>query len=307
MKKAMDRKSFLKNAGLLSAVPLLSSLEGYPFARTYTKSSTLKVMTCNIRVDLDEDRQKGVGWESRKDACVKVIQHQRADIIGFQEVLKNQFLDLKSVLKDYYGLGFDGPEMDMYSEGYHGIAKNPIFFSKSRFFILAAGGYWLSETPLEAGSMSWGSARARHINWVRLYDKSTKQEFRFLNTHLDHVSNEAKLGQIKMIIEEAAQYRPNFPQILVGDFNSRSESPVIQEVLSSDWLDSYLQVHGESDPGPTTHDFTGPNDPKKDKRKKIDFIFIKGGFKASDSTIIRDSYKDVYPSDHYFVDAVLHF
>src|SRR5690606_5366385 len=110
------------------------------------KSSAIKILTCNIRVDLEDDRLKGVGWDSRKEACVAIIKKQKADVIGFQEVLKNQFLDLKADLTDYHGINFDGPEMDMYKHGYHGIAKNPIFFSKYRFELLAAGGYWLSET-----------------------------------------------------------------------------------------------------------------------------------------------------------------
>src|SRR5690606_34047807 len=117
---------------------------------------------------------------------------QNPDIIGFQEVLKPQFLDLKAGMKDFQGLNFDGPEMDMHEEGYHGIAKNPIFFSKKRFELLAAGGYWLSETPLIAGSQSWGTARARNMAWVRVYDRVTRKELRVLNLHLDHVSNEAK-------------------------------------------------------------------------------------------------------------------
>lgn len=302
----MNRKSFFRKAGVLSALPFLKSMDAYAMDVGQKKTS-FHVLTCNIRVALDEDEANGVGWSTRKEGCLKIIKAQNPDIIGFQEVLKPQFLDLKAGLEDFHGLNFDGPEMDAHKEGYHGIAKNPIFFSKKRFELLAAGSYWLSETPLVAGSKSWGTARARNMSWVRLYDRVTQKEFRFLNLHLDHVSNGAKLAQTQLVLEESAQYQPDFPQIFVGDFNANATSKIIQSVLSAGWKDSFVEVNGDQDPGPTVHVFLGPDDPKKDVRKKIDFIFCKGKVEAISSRIIRDSYKGRYPSDHYFVDAVLQF
>jgi len=298
----MDRKSFLKTAGVLSTLPLLKPVEAYT-QTVGQKKKSIHVLTCNIRVALDEDETNGVGWSKRKEACLQVIKAQKPDIIGFQEVLKPQFLDLKEGFKDFQGLNFDGPEMDLYKEGYHGIAKNPVFFSKKRFELIAAGGYWLSEAPLVAGSKSWETARARNMNWVRLYDRVAQKEFRFMTLHLDHVSNQAKLAQIKVVLDESAQYQPDFPQILVGDFNAAATSAIIQSVLSAGWEDSYVAVNGNQNPGPTVHSFLGENDPKKDIRKKIDFVFLKGPAKASASRIIKDTYKGIYPSDHYFLSA----
>ncbi|HMR20344.1 MAG TPA: endonuclease, partial [Sphingobacterium sp.] len=91
----------------------------------------------------------------------------------------------------------------------------------------------------------------------------------------------------------------------VGDFNASAPSKVIQSILFAGWKDSYVEVHGEGEPGATVHSFKGEDDPKKDVRKKIDFIFTKGNVTAVDSKIIKDSYRGIYPSDHYFVEAVL--
>src|SRR5690606_23215938 len=112
---------------------------------------------------------------------------------------------------DHFSFGFEGPEMDAFTEGYHGIAKNPIFFSKKRYELLSAGGFWLSETPLVAGSKSWNTARARHVNWVRLRDKKTGADFRVLNLHLDHKSQLAKEEQTKLVLKEAKQYEGDYP------------------------------------------------------------------------------------------------
>lgn len=300
----MNRKSFFRKAGALSLLPFFKYVDSYASDIGQQKAN-LQILTCNIRVALEEDELNGVGWSSRKEGCLKIIKGQKPDIIGFQEVLRTQFVDLREGLKDFHGLNFDGPEMDAHKDGYHGIAKNPIFFSKKRFELRAAGSYWLSETPLIAGSKSWGTARARNMSWVRLYDRTTRKEFRFLNLHLDHVSNEAKLAQVQLVLDEADQYQTDFPQIFVGDFNANAQSKIVQNVLSAGWRDSYAEANGDQDPGPTVHVFLGPNDPKKDVRKKIDFIFLKGAIATSTSTVIKDAYKGVYPSDHYFVEAVL--
>lgn len=277
-------------------------------AKQEPKSKGLhKVLSCNIRVALEEDEANGVGWSSRKSICLGIVKNRKPDIICLQEVLKVQAEDFKAFFPKFQLVGFDGPEMDAHPTGYHGIAKNPILFSTDRYELIGAGTYWLSETPLVAGSMSWETARARHANWVRLKERKTGREFRVVNLHLDHVSNKAKLEQTKLVLEESAQYQPDFPQILVGDFNANATSEIIQSVLSAGWKDSFVEVNGDQDPGATVHGFMGKDDPKKDARKKIDFIFMKGSIGAIGSEIIRDSYKGVYPSDHYFVEADIQF
>ncbi len=340
-KPKTNRRDFLIKAGLFASIPFLHRFD-VEAAENILKTSTtgknsLKVLTCNIRVDLPEDAEKGLGWKDRRKSCLYVIKKQQADLIGFQEVLRGQFLDLKASLPDYFAFGFDGPEMDRFKEGYHGIAKNPIFFAKKRFELLTAGGYWLSETPLQAGSISWGSARARNATWVRLLDKKTNKEIRLINLHLDHVSNEAKEKQMDVVLKDAAQYQQDFVQILTGDFNVGMDSKVYENVLRAGWEDCFVprndgqssndgqsrndgkssndgqsRKHGQfgydgQKIEGTTNGFKPINDPRQAKAKKIDFIFIKGPIKASSSQIIKDKLGDVYASDHYFVNAVVNY
>ena len=134
--------------------------------------------------------------------------------------------DLERGLPEFASFGFVGPEMDARQVGYPGIAKNPILYSRARYDLVAAGGFWLSETPHLPGSLSWDSARARHVNWVRLRDRASHRQFRVLNTHLDHQSQRAREEQIKMILAEAAFYPADFPQFLAGDFNAGAANPV---------------------------------------------------------------------------------
>lgn len=297
----LPRRGFIKGLGAATLLPFLP-LSTFS---TATAPGFHRVLSCNIRVALPEDEEKGVGWPQRKDGCIKVIKKQKPDIVCFQEVLKVQAEDIRRAFPRYCLFGFDGPEMDAHQEGYHGIAKNPVLFDTDRYELLSGGNYWLSETPLIAGSMSWGTARARSVNWLRLRDRKTGQAFRVVNLHLDHISGEAKIQQAKMVAEESSQYQPDFPQILAGDFNARATSKVFDSLRDAGWQDSYAAVHGAADPGYTVHGFEGAAYTKGAGKGKIDFIFCKGSVKAQGSTIIKDAVNGRYPSDHYFLSADL--
>jgi endonuclease/exonuclease/phosphatase family metal-dependent hydrolase len=265
-------------------------------------------MCANIRVALPEDEKEGVGWDKRKNLCMKVMLRYKPDIICLQEVLKVQMDDMRQQFSKFEGFGFDGPEMDPIQTGYHGIAKNPIFFRRDRYEMRSGGTYWLSETPLIGGSKSWDTARARNCNWLRLKDKKTGTEFRAINTHLDHISNEARGKQTEAILKEAEQYLPDFPQIFAGDFNSRAGSNVMSLIKAAGWKDTYSAIHGDEDTGYTAHDFKGAKYAEVLKEKgtkggRIDFIFSKGKVVSRAAAIIKDEEAGFYPSDHYFLYA----
>ena len=181
-----------------------------------------KIMTCNIRItglEADAPYAERV-WENRRDLCVNTILKRKPDFFCLQEVIYDSYAYFKEKCKKYTSYGFAGPEMDPYTEGYHFIGKNVIFFRTDKFEFVGSGCYWLSEDPLISGSMSWETNRARHCNWVRLRDKKTGKEFRILDIHLDHISDAARREQIKIIVRECEQYSKDFPQILCGDFNA---------------------------------------------------------------------------------------
>ena len=303
-----SRRSFVKGIGMATLTPLLQPFAFAAANKKHRQQATHRLLSCNIRVALPEDDAAGVGWKARKETCIKLMQRYKPDLICLQEVLKVQMDDLREGFPAWDAFGFDGPEMDAHAAGYHGIAKNPIMFSRERYEIRSGSTYWLSETPLLAGSQSWGTARARHCNWVRLKDKQSGREFRVVNTHLDHISQEAREKQTGVILTECAQYAKDFPQLFAGDFNSRADNPVMTLIKAGRWKDSYAAIHGEQDPGYTAHDFKGEAYGEELKAKnarngRIDFIFSTGGITPKDSSIIKDKIDGRYPSDHYFMCA----
>ena len=174
-----------------------------------------RVASCNIRVALPQDEEGGNGWSARKYVCERVMKRCKADIYCLQEVTVGQYEDMCRMFPGYFVFGYPGPETDALPDReYHGIAKNLVMFSKRRYEMTGAGVYWLSDTPLVGGSSSWGTARPRHVNWVRLRDRRSGREFRVLSLHLDHISHEARLAQVRAVEEETSQYPAGVPQVL---------------------------------------------------------------------------------------------
>ncbi|MBQ9462947.1 MAG: endonuclease/exonuclease/phosphatase family protein [Bacteroidales bacterium] len=266
--------------------------------------ATHNVMSCNIRITgLEADEVDGRRWDDRKDVCLKVIKSRKPDIICMQEVIYESYDYMKKKLPSYIAFGFEGPEMDPWTEGYHLIGKNVIFFSKARYELIAEGCYWLSDTPTIGGSISWESSRARHCNWVRLRDKKTGKVFRVLNTHLDHITKLAKTMQAKAIVEESSQYADDFPQLLFGDFNSGIKDEPYAIFTKAGWKDVYEAVHGHEETGFTAHGWKF----ERPKGRRIDFIYTKGGVETLEAEILKDAPRGIYPSDHYFLYAKIKF
>ncbi len=308
----MKRRAFIRTVGLGASLPWLGRVAlAAPDGPASAKADAHTILTCNIRVPLPEDEAAGNGWKARRALCLDVMRGQKPDVICLQEVLREPMEDLERGLPEFAGFGFEGPEMDARKEGYQGIAKNPIFYLRARYDFVSAGGFWLSETPHLPGSLSWESARARHVNWVRLRERASGRQFRVLSVHLDHQSQHAREEQIKMILAEAALYAPDFPQFLAGDFNAGAANNVLKLALDAGWTNTRTAAPGTPEEGNSTHGFLGPKYvPKTEgggKRGPIDYILTRGPVSTLAWKIIRDGRDGRYPSDHYFLAAKVAF
>jgi endonuclease/exonuclease/phosphatase family metal-dependent hydrolase len=270
--------------------------------RAPQEKGTHRVLTCNIRITgLSEDENTPGQWENRKEVCRDVILSQKPDIICMQEVIYESYAYMKKELKGYTSFGFTGPEMDPYTEGYHFIGKNVIFFRTSRYEMTGSGCYWLSEDPLIGGSLSWNTTRARHCNWLRLRDKKTGEEFRIMDIHLDHKTELARQEQTKLTIRETSQYAEDFPQILCGDFNSGPKKAAAGFLREAGWKDAY-ETLGIPERN-SFHGFKGEN--YKKPKPRIDFIFMRGAVQPVYCKMLTDTVNGILPSDHYFIVADL--
>lgn len=146
---------------VLKLFPLLFSLSLCLPGLAQKSEKGISVISANIRVALKTDYLKGRGWDGRKDLVFDVIKNQNPDIICLQEVMKVQNEDFKKEFSNFFSFGFEGPEMDNFTDdNYHLIAKNPILFNTKKFEFIGGGTYWLSETPHLGGACP-GKRRVR--------------------------------------------------------------------------------------------------------------------------------------------------
>ena len=250
----------------------------------------MNIITCNIRCFGGDDGDDH--WVHRKDYCARIIREQHPDLIGFQEMWRQQFDDLLPLFPEYgwYTLADEARSLH---------PMNTIFYRQDLFQLVSQGGYWLSPTPHVPGSLGWDSACVRLAAWVRLTEKASGSEFRFVNTHLDHLGQQARENQARIVNEDADAYPSDYPQLLSGDMNCAAGNPAIDTFLTGGWQDTYTEIYGTEDPGPTFHNFQGPD--FNGNLGKIDWIFCRGALRATAAKIIRNHDQGRYPSDHYFV------
>jgi len=251
-------------------------------------SQNLKLMSYNIRLDVASDGQNA--WPVRKDFFASQIQFYEPDIMGVQEAMPNQVLDLEQMLPHYnqVGIGREG-------EG-KGESSN-IFYKKEKLKIITTNTFWLSETP-DAISKGWDAACHRVCTFALFQDITSKRKFWIFNTHLDHIGEQARANGIKLILSKIEQYNTDqYPVVFMGDFNlePNDKSIVALKMQMNDASDISLQK--PFGPNGTFNNFEFD----KPVSKRIDYIFIskEAKLEVKKYAVLSDSKDLRYPSDHF--------
>ncbi|MED1863927.1 endonuclease/exonuclease/phosphatase family protein [Fictibacillus nanhaiensis] len=247
----------------------------------------MKVMTFNIRVDIPGLQENA--WRERYKGVSQVINDQSPVIVGMQEANKSMISDVMQNLLKYDWTGEPRRKDD---EG------TPIFYRTDLFTLLDSNTFWLSETPDEVGSMSWNTSYPRVCTWAEFsLIKEPNTRFRVFNTHLDHMSKEARIQGIKLIGETIHRLNQtsHLPFLLMGDFNDVPSSKTLQYCEKELHLkNAFMTIDEPVKEQLTFHDFKG-----EVQGEPIDFIFTSQDVIISDSKIIRTKMEQGYPSDHY--------
>lgn len=186
------------------------------------KPLTISVMSYNIRLGVGKDGDNS--WEFRKPATAAMLKELQPDMFGVQEAYPMQIDYIHQECPEYasYGIGRD----DGKEEGEH----MSIFYKKDKFELLSSETFWLSETP-EVPSFGWDAACRRTATSVLLKHKKTGKKLFYVNTHLDHVGDTARLEGLKLIVERIKSMNPDgLPLILTGDFNMMPKQKPILEL-----------------------------------------------------------------------------
>ena len=166
----------------------------------------------------------------------------------------------------------------------------PIFWRTDRFEKIDGGSFWLSETP-EVMSKDWGSSHYRICVYVILRDKVTNKEFAIFNTHLDHVSDEARINGIKVVLDKISELG-DLPSYLMGDMNATDDTETILST-KNDFDDAKVISPVTED----TRTFHGWGDPEENER--IEYVLIsKDDAVVYEYHVLDNCYDGVYSSDH---------
>lgn len=204
--------------------------------------SPIRALTFNIRYDNPGDGPNG--WRHRRDGVAKLIEDQKVDVAGLQEVVANQLDDLHERLPDYEFLGVgreDGKRKGEFS---------PMLVRKEAFEVIASGTFWLSPTPDKPGSKGWDAALPRICTWAQLHSrKPGRDDLLAASTHFDHQGKNARLESARLIRRQLAEIQSarkiSGGMLVMGDFNCTVKDPPYLALVDKEdgaapaWFDSH--------------------------------------------------------------------
>lgn len=284
--------------------------------------SGLRVMSFNLAGGYDEHEPENA-WigSGRSQLVCDVIEDASPDLIGFQETQWPNCATFGEALTAYDS--FQGPHANDPPHLF-----NPVFWRRERLQPRSRGGFWLSATP-ESYSRSWDSACVRTATWVHFHDLEKDVNFLHVNTHLDHISEQARTEGASLVnrwVSNAA--RDGELQLLTGDFNCNPWTPEVEDaaaagstitdavhrILLGAGFEDAFQRAGLRDGADsnTYHGYAGTAyDPMLHHLSwRLDWVLFRCPGLQVDvekSEIVRSHRGSLYPSDHYPVVADLNW
>jgi endonuclease/exonuclease/phosphatase family metal-dependent hydrolase len=268
------------------------------FSVIIVQSQELNVMTFNIRLNTKADSLNA--WPFRKDKVASQVLFHKAQLLGVQEALNDQMMELQQLLPGYHYTGVardDGKTKGEYSA---------IFYDTSRLKLISSSTFWLSLTPDVPGSKSWDAAITRIVTWAKFTDKKSRKQFFVFNTHFDHIGREARKQSALLLKQKVVEIAGAVPAIIMGDFNSKPiDEPI---VILNDKNDPIrftdckeLSVSPHYGPSGTFNGFKS----KEVDEYPIDYIFLKGKWKVLQHATLSQTWEGRFSSDHFPVFAKL--
>lgn len=254
-------------------------------------NNSIRVMTFNIRYGTAPDGENA--WPNRKEMVLAVIRDYDPHLLGLQECLRDQLNSIMDEFPQYSSLGI-GRDVDGAGE------YSPLLYDRTRFDVIQAGTFWLSDTPDVPGSKTWGNAITRICTWASLFDRSINHRLCVYNTHWDHISQSSRIKSGELIRQRLEAPGADEPIILMGDFNVGPANPARAPLTAAGLRDSFVDVHPDGAHEGTFHAFRG-----QANSDKIDAILISEHWRVLDVDIVTANQDGRFPSDHFPVTATL--
>jgi len=264
----------------------------------------MRVLTYNIRFANPAD---GINaWPRRRDRVASVLRFHALDLVGLQEPLHAQVVDLAHRLPAFAWVGVG--RADGQTEG----EFTPIFYRRDRFELLDHDTFWLSETPTVAGRKGWDARYIRIATWAQLRDRGSDATFFHFNTHLDNIGATARKESAYLLLAQMNAIAGKQPVVLTGDFNAPPTAPAYR-ILTGQWWQQNRPHYPPLDDARTlaTHAHHGPiatlNSSFTDPLiRRVDYIFVRNVLQrrpplrigVRQHGVLTDHWDGRYPSDH---------
>jgi len=242
-------------------------------------AADVRIVSFNIRCNSDSPFIKSIFHRSLL-ICGQ-LEEINADSIGFQEVSEEWMPYLEKLLPEYDYVYLPRAVDD--------TEAAPVFYLKDKYNLIDSGTFWLSDTPDVYGSKFEASGCVRICTWVLLENKETGETFYHMNTHLDHVSDEARLKQLEVLYGKAKEFENDYPVVITGDFNASSSSQLYKNMIKN--FTDCRTAAPITDNSRTYHDYGNTS-------SIIDFILISNNSKTHVFSTITEKINGCYLSDH---------
>ncbi|WP_230769603.1 endonuclease/exonuclease/phosphatase family protein [Sphingomonas sp. Leaf4] len=251
----------------------------------------LTVMSFNIRYPSPDDGPDR--WETRAPIAIAMIRAQDPDLIGTQELYQRQGDAIVAALPRFRWFGRD-------RRGAHADEHMGIFYRGDRLRLVRSGDFWLSDTPDQVGSSSWGVDLPRMVNWGMFETLGSKpRRFVLFDTHFAHrdSDDDARRKSAELLLSRIPAIAGTLPVIVTGDMNATPDSTAYAAFAAS-LRDAWTGTATRDGPERTFHAFTGTAD------RRIDYIFVRG-FTPLSARVVTHNRAGRYASDHFPVVATL--
>jgi endonuclease/exonuclease/phosphatase family metal-dependent hydrolase len=288
----------------LASTPLAGADRSKAPANAATVS--INVTSYNIYIDY-----QGSGWAKRRAGFYDYLAKGNFDVAALQEATEVQLADLSASLPEYdYVVGNR-------SDGHRGDQRwyefVPIFYKRDRFDQLAAGSFWVSQTPEKPGSiMPDTKFHGRAFTWVQLRDRKSGVTYLVGSVHIHGLQAVKEIAVIRQML---AKVKHNGPVILLGDYNMLPTSEGYRSLISkTGFVDARAVAKETSGPSRTTvtgtefaHDINGTKQTNKEPvEQHIDYIFTCGVKSVPKFETQPNQQSDgSFTSDHFALSAQL--
>ena len=187
-----------KNRGKIDLSDYISDIEfGTDYVSTVPPGG-FKLMSFNVRYQNSSDNSSGNGWAKRREGVYEMMKTERPLLMGVQECLAEQRLDIVVNVPGYAAIGVGRDDGNEKGE------QMAIFYMKDSVTVVKWGTFWLSDSP-DRVSRGWDAACNRTCTWARVRIKRLGKEIMYFNTHLDHKGTVARSESVKLIVRKMGE------------------------------------------------------------------------------------------------------